>query len=226
MKAKFFAVLLAMILLSSCTSGVTANRFFTLDFYETEVIPSTTYLSYGEVAAVEFYAAEAFSGIELLAAKVSDRDTLTVTVYEFNTDYETTIKNGKKIESATFREYSNRDTLLMSFKSAPKGKYLLTISTKSDAGICLAAYPSELAKGEVRFYLNGVEYTDGAFYAGVVFNGDRLDKNYFKDDTPIPVAPSETPNEESPEAPENGENPENADIPENEDNTDIPHENG
>ncbi len=197
MKRKLFALILTILLLSSCSSGVTADRFFTLDFYETEVIPSTTYLAVGEVAAVEFYAAEDFSGIEVLAAKVSDEDTLTVTVYQFNTDYETTVKSGKVIEKATFRGYENRDSLMMSFKTAPKGKYLLTFTTKSSAGICLAAYPSELAEGEVKFYLNGSEYTDGAFYAGVIFNGDRLNKNYFKNDTPIPpVTPSEPTSEE------------------------------
>lgn len=207
MKPKIMAFLLMLFLLTSCSSGVTANRFFTLGFYEEEVIPSTTYLEYGEVAAVEFYAAYDFSGIEILAAKVSDDDTLTVAVYEFDTDYETTLKNGKKIKSATFRNYSNRDTLLMSFKTVTKGRYLLTFSTKSNAGICLAAYPSELAKDEVCFYLNGVEFTDGAFYAGVVFNGDRLDKNYFKEEIVVtPETPAE-PTDTEPEAPVESETP-------------------
>ena len=214
MKLKLFTLILTALLLSSCSSGVTADRFFTLDFYETEVIPSTTYLAVGEVAAVEFYAAEDFSGIEILAAKVSEEDTLTVTVYHFNTDYETTLKSGKVIEKATFRGYDNRDTLMMSFKTAPKGKYLLTFSTKSSAGICLAAYPSEYAKGEVEFYLNGSEYKDGAFYAGVIFNGDRLNKNYFKNDIPEP--PESTP--EDPIAPETPVDPEDlpaeGDVPE------------
>lgn len=208
MKTKLFALISLLLLLTSCSSGVTSDRFFTLDFYETEVIPSTTYIERGEIAAVEFYAAVEFSGIEVLAAKVAEDDTLTVTVYKFDTDYKTTLQKGKKVESATFRGYESRDSLMMSFKTAPKGKYLLTFSTKSNAGIGLAAYPSESAKGEVKFYLNGTEYTDGAFYAGVIFNGDRLNKNYFKNEAPTPpVTPSE-PIPEVPVAPETPTNPE------------------
>jgi len=214
MKLKIFAVLLTVFLLTSCASGVTANRFFTFDFYEKEIIPSTTYIAYGETAAVEFYAAEDFSGIEVLAAKVSDDDTLTVTVYEFNTDYETTLKNGKKVESATFRDYDSRDTLIMSFKTAAKGRYLLTFTTKSNAGIGVASYPSQYADGEVKFYLNGAEYSDGAFYAGVIFNGDRLDKNYFKEEAVQPSVEPEIPEEPIPEIPVEPENSEDLNVSE------------
>lgn len=214
MKSKFFAIISALLLLTSCSGGIDADRFFSMNFYETEVIPATTYLDRGEVAAIEFTAAEEFSGIEVLAAKVSDDDTLTVTLYEFKTDYATTLKDGKKIESATFRDYESRDMLLLSFKTVNAGKYLLTFSTKSSAGICIAAYPSEQAKGTVTFYLNGTEYTDGAFYAAVLFNGNRLDMNYFtKDPAPIdptPEVPEVTPDEpaETPETdPENSAEP-------------------
>ena len=217
MKPKFFAIITAILLLSSCSSGVTSNRFFTLNFYESEIIPSTTYIERGEVAAIEFYATDPFSGIEVLAAKVSDEDRLTVTIYELNTDYETTLKNGKKIESATFKDYESRDSLIMSFKTVPKGKYLLTFSTKSSAGICVASYAADMANGEVKFYLNGFEYTDGAFYAGIIFNGDRLNKNYFKNETSIPQTPSPEPAvtpTETPLDPENTENSEETPIPE------------
>ena len=99
MKTKLFALISLLLLLTSCSSGVTSDRFFTLDFYETEVIPSTTYIERGEIAAVEFYAAVEFSGIEVLAAKVAEDDTLTVTVYKFDTDYKTTLQKGKKVET-------------------------------------------------------------------------------------------------------------------------------
>ncbi len=225
MKLKILTLILTLLMLTSCSGGIDADKFFSLNFYETEVIPATTYLERGEVAAVEFSAADAFSGIEVLAAKVAEDDTLTVTLYEFNTDYETTIKKGKKVESATFRGYESRDTLLLSFKTVGAGKYLLTFSTKSNAGICVAAYPSEQAKDNVRFYLNGEVYTSGAYYAAVIFNGIRFDKNYFQSisvptepDPEVPeeepTAPSEEP-EIPTEEPENGENI-------NEDLTDLP----
>ena len=206
MKSKIFALLSAMLLLTSCSGGIDADTFFSINFYENEVIPATTYLERGEIAAVEFTAAEEFSGIEVLAAKVSEDDTLTVTLYEFETDYATTLKNGKKVESATFRDYESRDTLLLSFKTVSAGKYLLTFSTKSSAGICVAAYPSEQAKNNAVFYLNGTEYTDGAFYAAVIFNGNRLNMNYFEASSatpePVPEVPSEVP-EDPAETPEN-----------------------
>ena len=98
MKLKFLTIILALFTLTSCSQGISSERFFAMEFYEKEVIPSTVYLERGETAAVEFYAAAEFSGIEVLAAKVSDDDTLTVTLYKFNADYETTIKDGKVIE--------------------------------------------------------------------------------------------------------------------------------
>ena len=209
MKLKFLTIILALFTLTSCSQGISAERFFAMEFYEKEVIPSTVYLERGETAAVEFYAAAEFSGIEVLAAKVSADDTLTVTLYKFNADYKTTIKDGKVIEKATFRNYESRDTLLLSFKTAPEGKYLLTFSTKNNAGICLATYPSEQAKGNVNFYLNDAAYSDGAFYASVIFNGDRLIMDYFKSTsspiTPAPENPEENLQEEEPSE-ENGEN--------------------
>ena len=225
MKLKFFALIFALLMLTSCSEKIDADRFFSMNFYETEVIPSTTYLERGEIAAIEFYAADEFSGIEVLAAKVGEDDTLTVTLYEFDTDYETTVKNGKKVESATFRDYENRDTLLFSFKTVKNGKYLLTFSTKNNAGICVAAYPSEQAKDHVNFYLNGESYTAGAYYAAILFNGNRLDKNYFQNTAPVepipdkqPDTPEETPDNPS-ETPENEqENGENI----NENLTDLP----
>ena len=150
-----------------------------------------------------------------MAAKVADDDTLTVTLYEFNTDYATTLKSGKKVESATFRDYESRDTLLLSFRSVNAGKYLLTFSTKNSAGICVAAYPSAEADGNVKFYLNGEDYTSGAYYSAVIFNGIRLDKDYFKQEV-VPVEP--TP-EEPENEPENSEEP--TEIPE-EDPTELP----
>ncbi len=225
MRSKIFLIIATVLLLTSCSGSIDSERFFAMNFYETEVIPATTYLQRGEVAAIEFYAADPFSGIEVLAAKVSDDDTLTVTLYEFDTDYQTTLKNGKKVESATFRDYESRDTLLLSFKTADSGKYLLTFSTKNNAGICVAAYPSEQAKDNVKFYLYGEEYTVGAFYSAVLFNGNRLDKNYFQNTStpaePIPEEPETDPDEptETPENdPESSEEPieipdENADNP-------------
>ena len=214
MKSKIFAVIFMLVMLTSCSESIDANRFFTISFYETEVIPATTYLKRGEIAAVEFNAGAEFSGIEILAAKVDDDDTLTASLYEFKTDYETTLKEGKKIESATFRDYESRDTLMMSFKTEKAGKYLLTFSTKTNAGICVAAYPSEQAKNDVKFYLYDLEYTEGAYYAGIIFNGNRLNMDYFPADTavvePTPEVPEETPTEpENPEEiqDENTENP-------------------
>lgn len=217
MKSKFFILIAALLLLTSCSGSIGAERFFAMNFYEAEVIPATTYLQRGEIAAVEFYAAEPFSGIEVLAAKVAEDDTLTVTLYEFNTDYATTLKKGKKVESATFRDYESRDTLILSFKTADSGKYLLTFTTKNNAGICVATYPSEQAKNNVKFYLYGEEYTVGAFYSAVLFNGNRLDKNYFQNiSTPVePTHDVPTENDEPTETPEI--DPENSEEP-----TEIP----
>ena len=209
MKFKYLITLLILLTLTACSEGITSDNFFALEFYEEEVIPSTTYISKGENAAIEFYAAAQFSGVEILAAKVNDEDELIVTLYEFDIDYETTIKKGTKIEKATFKNYESRDKLLLSFKTLPSGKYLLTFATKNNAGICIASYPSEQAKDSVNFYLNGENYSDGAYYASVIFNGNRLNMDYFKE-TKTDIDEPETPTEaedpsETPDPEENVE---------------------
>lgn len=210
MKFRLLATILLFLTLTACSEGITSDKFFQINFYEEEIIPSTTYISQGENAAIEFYAAAPFSGIEVLAAKVDTSDALTVTLYEFDTDYETTIKKGTKVEKATFRNYESHDSLLLSFKTMPKGKYLLTFTTKNNAGICVAADPSMQAKDSVTFYLNGEKYSNGAYYASVIFNGNRLNMDYFKEtvektDPPISneeISSTEEPNNESSNAPE------------------------
>lgn len=172
MKTKLLAVIICFFCLTACSSGINSDKFFSVKFYEEELIPSTTYFSQNESAAVEFEAAGDFSGIEIVVAKASDSDTLTVALYEYDTDYETTVKSGKKIEHATFRNYNNRDSLLLSFGTVPEGKYLITLSTKSSAGICIGTFETEPTAGNVVFYLNGEIYRDGAFYISVIFNGE------------------------------------------------------
>lgn len=214
MKFRLLATILLFLTLTACSEGITSDKFFQINFYEEEIIPSTTYISQGENAAIEFYAAAPFSGIEVLAAKVDTSDALTVTLYEFDTDYETTIKKGTKVEKATFRNYESHDSLLLSFKTVPKGKYLLTFTTKNNAGICVAADPSMQAKDSVTFYLNGEKYTDGAYYASVIFNGNRLNMDYFKEtvkeESEPPVSNEETPGTEETNSENNSDTQEEA----------------
>lgn len=145
--------------------------------YEQELVAMSETINSDRTIAVYFNALQPFSGVDIVCT-ASENCSLNVAVYNFDTDYRTTV-SGKKINSASYSNYKNTSKLALGLGTLPAGEYLVVLSSKTNAVISCAYYQSETAGNSVVVYENEGLLLNCVPYMSVIFDAPSPDGSYF-----------------------------------------------
>jgi len=145
--------------------------------YEPEIVATPVTVNSERTMAVYFKALVPFSGIEIVCS-ASDNGSLDVAVYNFVTDYATTVSE-KSIKTVSFKNYKNTSKLAVGLGTLPAGEYLVVLSSKTNAAVSCAYYQSETAGNSVVVYENEGLLLNCVPYMSVIFDAVSPEGAYF-----------------------------------------------
>ena len=145
--------------------------------YEQEQVPFREAVNSKRTLAVYFNALQPFSGIDI-ECSASEKNTLKITLYAFDTDYAASV-SGEKLAEVLFSDYAGGARLAVSFGTQPEGEYLAVFSSEKKAEINCAYYQSATADNSVVVYENGGLLLNCVPYMSVIFDKKAEDGRYF-----------------------------------------------
>jgi hypothetical protein len=154
------------------------NRAYeSVKIYEPDQIPSIVAVNKERTLAVYFNALQPFSGMDVIC-RSGDQSRLEISLYEFDTDYLTTL-SGKKISDVVFSDYGDGSSLAVSFGTLGAGEYLAVFSSDRTAEINCSYYQSQTADNSVVVYDNGELLLNCVPYMSVIFDKTSENGYYF-----------------------------------------------
>lgn len=160
-----------------------------IDTYKESTSPVNYSIQDKNTAAIQFNVKKPFSGVEIFCTTVgNDKQNISISLYEFDTDYLTTVEVRKPLITQDFKNISDNSWLMLKFKNKPIGSYLIVIHSGTKYSDLISEASSPILEQKIVNYYNGIKIETGAFRFRILFNekntGGDIDTEQYLDSLP------------------------------------------
>jgi hypothetical protein len=119
-----------------------------------------------------------FDGIEIYCSTGgNEKQTVSLSLYKFNTDPATTVKSGKPLITQTYENISDNSWLMLKFKDKPAGSYLLVAHNGTKNINLLSDSAAPAFENKIIGFYNNIKIETGAIRFRVLFNEKNNNEN-------------------------------------------------